>query len=57
MKKIFEVKRKGCHFTEEEIWNIFTQILKGLNAVHSLKITHRDLKVRWKVIGRVPTCT
>lgn len=27
------------------MWDTFIQLLKGLNAIHELKITHRDLKV------------
>ena len=32
-------------FKEEEIWDIFVQIVKGLAALHELKILHRDIKV------------
>lgn len=45
LKRIFEQQRKGHPLSEEFIWSTFLQLLKGLYAVHQLKITHRDLKV------------
>lgn len=36
--------RKGKHFTEEEVVQMFTQIALGVYHIHTNKIIHRDLK-------------
>ncbi|EGR32229.1 protein kinase domain protein [Ichthyophthirius multifiliis] len=43
-QKILEHQKKNTQFSEKEIWQIFTQVVKGLNTLHKLKIFHRDLK-------------
>jgi len=37
-------KKKNSKFTEKEIWHFFVQIVRGIKALHELKICHRDIK-------------
>jgi len=45
MKKINIHSKNGTCFAEEEIWNMFIQMIAGTKALHNLHILHRDIKV------------
>ena len=45
LQKIFDFKKKGQYFDEAYVWDIFSQVLVGLEKLHELGILHRDIKV------------
>ena len=43
-QKIQQLQKTRQFMKEEDIWRIFYHMVKGLKALHQMKILHRDLK-------------
>jgi NIMA (never in mitosis gene a)-related kinase len=39
-----EHKKKRTYIKERQIWQIFIQAVRGLHAMHKIRVMHRDLK-------------
>jgi len=37
-------KKGNTNFNEKQVWHFFIQIIRGLKALHDLRICHRDIK-------------
>ena len=44
LQSIEKHKKQRTKFGEKQIWHYFIQIVRGLKALHDLKIVHRDIK-------------
>jgi len=44
LAKINSHKKNNTNFTEKQLWHFFIQTVRGLKALHDLKICHRDIK-------------
>jgi len=44
LQAIEKHKKGKSKYTEKQIWHMFIQTVRGLKALHDLKICHRDIK-------------
>eukprot|EP00347_Sterkiella_histriomuscorum_P012181 403369583 len=43
-QKIVDHQKNKTNFDEDTVWRVFIHLVKGLKALHKLKIFHRDMK-------------
>jgi NIMA (never in mitosis gene a)-related kinase 1/4/5 len=43
-QKIVQHQKAKTNFAEDDIWRVFIHLVRGLKALHQLKIFHRDMK-------------
>jgi NIMA (never in mitosis gene a)-related kinase len=43
-QKIVQLQKSKAHFEEDDVWKIFIGMCRGLQALHRLRILHRDMK-------------
>jgi len=43
-QKIISHQKSKTYFSEQEVWKMLIQTVKGLKSLHDLNIMHRDLK-------------
>ena len=53
-QKIVNHKKQKTYIKERQIWQIFIQTVRGLQAMHKIKVMHRDLKSAKTGIGGIP---